>query len=39
MFFIVGISFNKKNAINIPKGVSNCTRRTAEEASIRFKPE
>ena len=38
MFFIVGISFNKKNAIIIPKGTSSITRRTAEEASIIFNP-
>ena len=38
IFLTVGISFNKKNAITIPKGTSNITRSTAEEASIIFKP-
>ena len=31
-------SLNKKNAIIIPKGTSNCTRRIAEDASIIVKP-
>ena len=38
MFFIDGISFNKKNAIIIPNGTSSITRRTAEDASIIFNP-
>ena len=39
IFFIPGLSFNKKKAIITPKGTSACTRSTADDASIIFKPE
>ena len=38
MFFIVGISFNKKNAINIPNGISDWIKRVAEAPSRIFNP-
>jgi hypothetical protein len=38
-FLILGFSFNHKNAINMPNGTSNCTKRTAEDASIMLRPE
>ena len=38
IFLMLGISFNRKKAIIIPNGTSNWIRRTADDASIIFKP-